>query len=368
MAATIQDPAALTTNATQYILSKFYDKVYIKRLLPELRWFSATEKRRLPMHGGKVIKFSAFKKLTVGTRLGEGVKPTPKNLSTFNVTATLGQWGDYSAVSDLLEVTGITSTITEAVAIMGEHSALTIDTQIRNAAWGGGLPSAISRLSASLRIRNTGSVSLLSALNGLVGGFTIRLTRQCSGFTLQNLSTHSTLAASSFTAATQVTLKDIRETVKVLQARDVKPFHADGMYFGIAHPSLLSDLRNDTTSTGWAEWQKYTSPESMFKGEVGRAEGVRWVASTNAIDLPTNTGSQASASIMTIMGKQALGSVDFENTLDGKGVNHIIVKKASQYNTDDPLNQIAGTVGWKSTFAAVVLNVSSGMHLLAVRN
>jgi len=104
--ATIQDPAALTSTATQYILSKFYDKVLLKRLLPELRWYQASEKRRLPRHGGKEIKFSAFKKLTVGTRLSEGVKPTPKVLSTYNVTAQLGQWGDFSAVSDLMEVTG----------------------------------------------------------------------------------------------------------------------------------------------------------------------------------------------------------------------------------------------------------------------
>ena len=262
----------------------------------------------------------------------------------------------------------ITSTITEAVGVMGEHSALTIDTQIRNAAWGGGLPSATSTISASLRIRNTGSVSSLSAFNGLVGGFTIRMTKQCSGFALQALSTQHLLAASSFTAATQVTLKDIRLTVKVLRTRNVTPFHSDGYYFGIAHPAILSDLMNDNTTSGWAEWQKYTSSEAMMKGEVGRVEGIRFVASTNAIDKPLNTGAVASASVMTIMGKQALGAVDFENTLDGKGKNFIIVKKASQYNTDDPLDQIAGTIGWKATFASVVLNTSCGIHLMAVRN
>lgn len=368
--ATIYTPSVTTTSATQYILAKYYDKTFLARLLPELRWYQVCEKKRLPANSGKTIKFSAFRSLAVGTRLSEATIPTAKVLSTYNVTAALAQFGDFSAVSDLMEVTGITSTIKEATGIFGEHSALTIDTYLRNVAWGGGLPSATSRISASLRSRHTGSVSTLSAFNGKVGGFTIRLTKQCSALLAATgrLSASHLHDASAYNAATQVTLKDIRGAVAVLRGRNVKPFSSDGYFAGIAHPQILADLANDTSSSGWVEWQKYTSSDSMMKGEVGRAEGVRWTASTNAIDKPLNTGAKASASIMSIVGKGALGSVDFENSLDGKGKNFIIIKRANQYNTNDPLSQIAGTVGWKATLAACVLNTSCGIHLLAVRN
>src|SRR5210317_1397514 len=115
--ATIHDPSALTTTATQYLLSTYYDKVMLERLTPDLRWYQACTKKRLPKNSGKVVKFSSFRKLAVGSRLTESTKPTPKVLSTFNVTATLGQWGAYGAVSDLMEVSGITSTIQEAIEV-----------------------------------------------------------------------------------------------------------------------------------------------------------------------------------------------------------------------------------------------------------
>ena len=368
--ATIIDPTALTSTATQYLLAKYYDKTYIDRLTPELRWFQACEKKRLPQHSGKIIKFSAFRKLAVGTRLSESVKPTPKVLSTYNVTATLQQFGDFSAVSDLLEVTGITSTITEAVQVYAEQSALTIDTEIRNVAWNGGLPSATSQLSASLRARYTGSCSALSAMHTLVGGFTIRCTKQCSGLaeTVVAMSAAAALGTSALRAYTGITLRDIRDAVGVLRGRDVKPKMNDGYYLGIAAPQALELLMRDESTSGWVEWQKYTTPESMMKGEVGKAEGVRFVSTTNAVDRGLARNATTSASVITIIGRGALGAVDFENTLDGKGKNHIIVKKANSYNTDDPLNQVAGTVGWKSTFAAAILNTSCGVHLLALRD
>lgn len=366
--ATIHDPSALTSTATQYLLAKYYDKVLLERLIPELRWMQGADKKRLPQRGGKIIKFSAFKNLAVGTRLTESTKPTPLVLSTFNITATLGQWGAYGAVSDLLEVTSITSVIQEAIEVFGEQSALTIDSEIRSVAWGGGLPSAASRLSASGRMRNTGSVSALSAFHNLYFGYKVRMTRQCSGATMAHLSTADLYNASAFNANTKATMRDIRESVSVLRTNNAKP-RSDGFYFGIGHPAGLADLRSDSEAGSWIEWMKYTSPEKgMFKGEIGQAEGVRFVQSTNAIDKPLNTGAVISASVITLLGRGALGVVDFENFLDGKMKNHVIVKKANQYNTDDPLNQVAGTVGWKVTFAGAILNVSSGLHLMALRN
>lgn len=367
--ATIQDPAASTGTASKYVLSTYYDKVYLARLIPELRWYQACEKKRLPKNSGKIVKFSSFRRLSIGTRLTEGTRPTPKVLSAYNVTATLGQWGDYVAVTDLMEVTGITSTVEQAVMVMGENAGQTIDIQIRNAAWGGGLPSAASRISASLRIRHTGSVSTFSAFNGKVGGFSIRLTLQSSALLAATgrMSASHLHAASAYNASTKFTLKDVRQSVGVLRGRDVKPMEG-GYYVAIAHPGALVDLMSDTSTGGWIDWQKYTTAEPMYKGEVGRAENCKFVSTTQALDKPLNTGATVSATAITILGQGGLGCVDFENTFDGEGQNYIIIKKANQYDTYDPLNQIAGTVGWKATFAAVVLNTSCGIHLLGLRN
>jgi N4-gp56 family major capsid protein len=365
--ATIVNPAVTTGNAHQYALGKYYDKVLIARLLPDLRWDQVTEKKRLPQHMGTTVKFTGYKKLTTGTRLTEGTNPTPKALSTYNVTATLHQWGDYSGITDIAEVTAITSVITEAVAIFGEQSALTIDTEIRNVAFGGGFPSAISRISAGHRGNaiTKGSVSALSAMNDKVYGFTVKLTGALSSGPTKNLSGMAALTASAWDSY-DATLADIRNAVATLRSRNVKPWE-DGYYKGLATPQALKGVMKDTSTGGWQDWTKYTSRDGMMRGEIGNAEGVRWIATTNAMERGANTGSNVSATFLTIVGRGALGSVDFQNNYDGTGKNHVIVKKANQYDISNPLNLIAGTVGWKVTFATCVLNTSCGIHLMALR-
>lgn len=367
--ATNIDPGIISTGQAKYIISTYYDKVMLERATPELRWYDLCEKKRLPQNSGKVVKFSTFRSVSTGTKLTEMTKPTPKVLSAYNITATLNQWGDYVGVSDIMEVTGITSTVEQAVAVMGEAAALTLDTQIKRAALNGWFPSATSNLSAQLRSRYTGSVSTLSALNGKVLGFTIRLSRQCSALLAATgrLSTVILHAASAYNAACKITLRDVREAVGVLRGRNIKPF-SEGLYKVIAHPQGLTDFMGDTSTNGWADWNKYTSPENMRKGIVGGAEGCQFISSTNAVDYALNRGAIVSATVFTILGKGALGAVDFQNTFDGKGKNYIIIKKANEYDISDPLNQVAGTVGYKMTFAAVVLNTSAGIHLLGLRN
>ena len=367
--ATIVNPAVTTGNAHQYVLGKYYDKVLIARLLPELRWDQLTQKKRLPQHTGKIVKFSGYKSLSTGTRLTEGTNPTPKALSTYNVTATLHQWGDYSGITDIAEVTSVTSVITEAVAIFGEQSALTIDTEIRNVAFGGAFPSATTRISAAHRggsVTN-GSVSALSAMHNKVFGFTVKLTGALSSGPTKNLSGMGSLTASAWDSY-DATLADIRNAVATLRSRNVKPWE-DGYYKGIATPQALKGVMKDTSTGGWTDWQKYTESgrSNMLKGEIGHCEGVRWVASTNAMERGANTGSNVSATFLTIVGKGALASVDIQNNYDGSGKNYVIVKKANQYDISNPLNLIAGTVGWKVTFATCVLDTSCGIHLMALR-
>lgn len=365
--ATIHDPTALTSTATQYALSTYYDKMWLERLVPELYWYQACEKKKLPKNQGKVVKFTSFKTLALGSALTESTKPTPTVLSTFNVTATLRQYGGFAAVSDLLEMTAISSIIQEAVGVLAEQSALTMDNYLRNVAFGGGFPSATSRISAAGRLRYTKSTSRLSAINGQVYGMTVQLIKSLSSGVTKNFSGMATLNASAWKSYIP-TLRDIRAAVGVLRGRNVKPM-GDGYYLAIGHPLALANLMGDTGTTGWADWNKYTTPEKMYKGEIGMAEGCRFVSSTNAMHRGANTGSNISASFITIVGKGALGCTDFESVQDvsrGRNENSIIVKKANQYDKSDPLNQTAGTVGWKFTIAGAVLNTSCGVHLMSL--
>lgn len=367
--ATIHEPMALaSTGATRYILSTYYDKLYLERLVPELRWYELCDKKNLPKGQGRVIKFSSYRSLALGSRLTEGTKPTPSVLSTFNVTATLAQWGGYAAVSDLLEDTAISSVVTEAIQVLSEQSAKTMDTYIRNVAFGGGFPSATSRISAAARSRYTGSVSRLSAINGKVYGFTVKLIKSLSSGVTKNFSGMATLNASAWKQA--VLLRDIREAVGTLRSNNAKPM-SDGYYMGIAHPIAIQQLKQDSETTGFTEWMKYTDTKPMLKGEIGIAEGVRWISTTNAMDRGINTGSNISATFLTIVGKGALGCINYDgvgDTKNGKNPTSLIIKRANQYEMSDPVDQIAATIGWKFTIAAAVLNTSCGVHIMSIRN
>lgn len=369
--ATIHDPTALTSTATKYLISTYYDKLYLERLVPNLRWYELCQKRTLPKGEGKVIKFSSYKNLAVGSKLTESTKPTPAVLSTFNVTATLMQYGGYAAVSDFLEDTAISSVVTEAIDVLSEQSALTMDTHLSKIACGGAglFPSATSRLSAMFRFRGTGSVSRLSACNGQVLGFTVQLIKAVSSGVTKNLSGMGNNTTSAW-ASYKMCLRDVRAAVGTLRTRNVPPM-SDGYYLAIAHPTALQQLADDTQTTGWTDWQKYTTAEPMLKGEVGRAEGVRFISSTNAVDRWICSGAgYTNFSFVTIVGKNALGCIAYDgvgDTKNSKNPTSLIIKRANQYDMSDPLDQTAATIGWKFTIAGAVLNTSAGIHLMTLR-
>ena len=364
--ATIIEPMTTTANAAQYVVHQYYDKRYLERLIASMYWYQACEKRELPKHTGKTVVFHAYKKFGIGTNLTEGTKPTPKVMSAYNVSAALTQYGDHIGVSDMMEMTAISSVIEQAVDVLAEQSADTMDKYIRYIAFGSSmhiLPTGKS-LSVGVRARYIGSASTLSALHNKILGFTLRLCGAVSAAT-DKISSTGAFATSAWER--KITLRDVRKAVTVLTQRNVKPL--DGSYFlGIAAPGALEQLRDDTETGGWIDWQKYLDNTPMMKGEVGRAERVKFVETTNAFDYPMST--TCSATIITIVGKGGLGVIDFQSVQDvqnGQNKNSIIIKRANQYDKSDPLDQVAGTVGWKWIIAAAILNPSCGIHLLGLR-
>ncbi len=216
-----------------------------------------------------------------------------------------------------------------------------------------------------MRARYTGSVSTISALQGKVAGFSIQLTKQCSALLAATgrLSVISEHATSAFKAATKITMKDLRASVGLLRNRDVEP-HDGTYYLGIAHPYDLQELMDDTSTGGWIDWQKYSTAEPFYKGEVGRAEGVKFVSTTQACGRAFQYGMAVSAVVYTIMGKDALACVDVNSAGgDGSGASHVIIKHGGgKEDTNDPMNLLAGTIA-QSRKQWAALMVTSKMIL-----
>ncbi len=282
----------------------FYDRTLLERELPELFFYEDGDKKVIPKGKGTSIEFRKFNSLEVPKNsLTEGVTPEGKDLKITSIKATVKQEGDYVKVSDVLDMQGKDPVITETSELLGEQSALTIDTRIRDIV--------------------------------------------CSGTTVQYANGKANRDA--LTNADVLNGKEVRKAKKRLKKANIKPF-SDGCYHMIIDADQEYDFKDDTTGNGFVEVTKYAKPENMLTGEIGRYDGVRIRVSSNIESVKNTNSVYVHKGI--IYGRHAYGVPEITK---GKGKASIIVKPLGSSGTDDPLNQRA-TIGWKAFFTSVRLN------------
>jgi len=240
------------------LIITYYEKIGLERLLPKLRFFNFADKKPLPARSGKTVQWYRFRTQTaVTSNMTEGTVPTQVYLSADTIAATLIQRGAYSKVSDLLMMTAIDPILEDAAKLMGEKAARTIDNYIqsqvgfhvKDAAARSALTSALNTSGATTRVYG-GSIDLDSSNED---GFPL----------LQNNVRLATSATVAGLTTSGLTVKSVQRAASFLRNRNVDPFD-DGLYVGVIHPTAAYDLM---TSSGWKGWQKYTSPELMYKGK-----------------------------------------------------------------------------------------------------
>lgn len=282
----------------------FYDRTLLERELPELFFYEDGDKKVIPKGKGTSIEFRKFNSLEVPKNsLTEGVTPEGKDLKITSIKATVKQEGDYVKVSDVLDMQGKDPVITETSELLGEQSALTIDTRIRDIV--------------------------------------------CSGTTVQYANGKANRDA--LTNADVLNGKEVRKAKKRLKKANIKPF-SDGCYHMIIDADQEYDFKDDTTGNGFVEVTKYAKPENMLTGEIGRFDGVRIRVSSNIESVKNTNSVYVHKGI--IYGRHAYGVPEITK---GKGKASIIVKPLGSSGTDDPLNQRA-TIGWKAFFTSIRLN------------
>ena len=260
----------------------------------------------MPTGKGTTIEFRRYNSLAIpNAPLTEGVTPDGKALSISNITATVHQYGDYVTVSDVLDLVGKDATITETSELEGEQAALLMDTIVRDV---------------------------------LISGTTVQ-------YANGRASRDAVLATDVMKAV------EIRKAEKTLKKAGAKPFE-DGYYHAIIDADQEFDLKEETTSNGFTEIAKYANTRALLKGEIGTLDKTRIKVSTNASTVNNEASTPVAIHRAVVYGRHAYGIVDLEN---GKGKPRIIVKRASESGTEDPLEQ-RNTIGWKNMFTAIRLN------------
>lgn len=316
--ATLFRPAALqrfaaNTNVTTDAgltaeMKTYYDRTLIEAAEPNLVHRQFGEARPIPAGNGRKIEFRAFDPLPKNvTELTEGVTPDGKKMKVRAIEATVGQYGDYVELSDLLELTALDPIVAQTTRAIGAQAGRSLDAIARDV------------LAAGTNVQYAaGQVASRAAL---VGG--------------------KPDAADNH----YLTVDCIKRAVRTMKVNNVNPFE-DGYYVAIIHPDVTYDLTSDPD---WKKPHEYVDTEHLYNGEIGRVAGVRFVETSEAKIFPGAGAEGRDVYATLVIGRGAYGVSEVE----GGGLT-TIVKPLGSAGSADPLNQ-RSTIGWKAILATKIL-------------
>jgi N4-gp56 family major capsid protein len=305
----------LTTAGTgaAAIKNRYYDNLFLriaesKLIHKQLGQLNRKIEQGEGGYGTGVVYWTKWTNLPLVTAgQGEGVPTTAVAMTATNVTGTTAQYDAAVSISDLLAYTSFGDVMKATMERLAYNAGLSIDTKVRN------------------EIVNSG--------------------------TFQGATGITSAAWTSIPATAVLSIGEIKKAVRTLRRNDT--MEADGGFFVAAvHPDALYDLMVDTSTGGWIDSNKYDAATSdkLFKGEVGKLAGVRFLETSNGYVRGTGVTASSSIYVTTILGKDAFGVTDLQNL-------RTYVKDFGSGGVSDPTDKVA-TAGWKTTFGAASLNSS----------
>lgn len=315
--------AASVTTRTQVPaeVNNFYDKNLLLRALPLFlhnRWGRV---KSIPTKAGTgTVKFRRYSNLTAATTpLTEGVTPNGSQLSTTEVQVTYAQYGDYVTISDVLEWETPddlmkNESLMDTSDLQGDQAADTLDQVTRDV---------------------------------LVAGTNLFLP---SAYTNRNQITSSDVISTTLLDKIERNLlennaRPITEMINPTDKVNTTPIPA--CFVAIIHPRVYYVLKG---LTGFTRVEKYSAQMGILPGEVGSYSMFRFVMSSNAKKFAGGGSGGVDVYATLILAREAYGTTE----VAGHAMETIIHPLGSA-GSADALNQ-RQTMGWKATFAALILN------------
>ncbi len=219
------------TSLLSPLMQSWYDKKFLKRVEELTVMEQLGQMRPLPAGEGKTITFSRYKPIAVSTTaLTEGVNPSAVGISAENVTGTIAQYGKVVKITSLVSATALDRNISQKVPILATNMGETVESLSRNVV--------------------------------------------AAGFTDQQVLTAAHIT--DITATDVLTGKDIRKAVRDLRQNKAMVY-GDGFFAAVLEPFLEYDFMEDAT---WTLAAQYAGQEKLFKAEIGKWFGCRFVMTT----------------------------------------------------------------------------------------
>ena len=293
-----------TTATMSKEMKTFYEKRLIDQAEPGLVRDQFADYYPEPQNGGKTIEFRKYDSLPkASTPLTEGVTPNGQALNVTTITSDLHQYGGWTPLTDVLQMTAIDNNVVQATRVLASQAGRTMDSITRDVLAGGTNVIYAPKLAAD------GTETAVASRKAL--------DKTCT-----------------------LTPKLFFQAAAQLGAMNADPI--GDSYIAIIHPYAAYDLK---TSKEFIEVHKYADPDTMFRGEIGKLGNIRFIETSEAKIWKDSTCPDGLAVFGTlVLGAHAYGVTE----LEGGGLEHIV--KQLGYG-DDPLNQRA-SVGWKGMRAA----------------
>ena len=219
---------------------EYYERSLLENMKPEMVHNRDAQKRTLPEHNGKTVKFRRFTPFAAITEpLAEGVTPAGQTLTETAFTAMVKPYGGHVELTDEINFYLLDNMHQETAKLLADQAALSLDTISRNA------------LNAGMNVQYANSKTSRGALD----------------------------------STDKLTFAEIKTAVRNLKRKNVRPF-ADGFYHAIVHPDVVHDLTADTM---WVDVAKYQDKVKTERYELGTIYKVKFFESTNAMVFKAQT-------------------------------------------------------------------------------
>ena len=224
-----------------------YSKEIMFKAQPVMKFMQfAKIKTELGVQPGLTIQMMTYNNLKRGGKLVEGTHMKTQTMSSTMKSITVTEYGNALAFSELAFRSSFRDLMQDATKLLGNDYAITLDLVLRDVAL-----SATNVIYAREK-----SEEMPSNRQGLKHSLTV------------------------------CTVKDATE----LLATNNTPKFEGQYYIGFIHPHQSRELRDDPN---WIDASKYAQPESLFTGEIGRLEDVRFIETTSMCNGAVTKGHEA---------------------------------------------------------------------------
>ncbi len=132
------DAQTNTTGTMSVEMKTFYEKRLIDQAEPRLVHDQFADYYPVPQNGGKTIEFRKYDSLPkASTPLTEGVTPNGQALNVTSITSDLHQYGGWTPLTDVLQMTAIDNNVVQATRVLASQAGRTMDSITRDVLAGG---------------------------------------------------------------------------------------------------------------------------------------------------------------------------------------------------------------------------------------